>query len=539
MHITKIVIDQFRSIEHAEVFPSNFNVIVGQNNHGKTNVFEALNWFYTNKGDVSQIRFGRAGSAEVSVEVEFTDVQSALSSMKNDRNRASIEKVIGSEDSIRAKRSSLDARTRKIFDPKNNVWLDRNPTGFDSAFNDLLPLLEYVDTSTHLSDVAKYSKTSPIGTMLAGVLMALLETSQPYKDFRKKFDDLFTAPGSDIRVELDKIGTQVTLYIAKQFSDCTKVTFQITEPAFEELLKGCMTEIDDGIPTPADEKGDGMQRALMLAILQAYADFRRNGEASGKRFLFLIDEAELHLHPTAQRHLKMALRDIVAGGDQVFINTHSSVLVVDDFTEQTIFCVEKCDKKSTVIPVNSTSKPAIIYELLGGSPADLLLPRNFLIVEGKSDHIFIKAVIERFYAHKPTVQIVFSEGDFEKQRESMNAINSVYAPLAQNPIYKDRLVILCDHPHPTKQAGFDTFKDAYPALISNEQLHVLPMQSLEEYYAGQYKKTNTEVADLGRHMGSKRELARHVGKNITQAEFEQEMPVVMAALNQCWAKAYS
>ncbi|MGC2607046.1 MAG: AAA family ATPase, partial [Silvibacterium sp.] len=440
MHITKIVIDQFCSIEHTELCPSNFNVLVGQNNHGKTNVFEAMNWFYTNKGNPDQIRFGRTGKAEVSVEVEFAGVQSALASMKNDKNRASIEKVIGTEDWIRAKRSSLDPKIRKIFDPRNNVWLDKNPTGFDSAFNDLLPLLEYVDTSTHLSDVAKYSKTSPIGTMLAGVLMALLETSQPYKDFRQKFDDLFTAPDSDVRIELDKIGAEVTLYIAKQFPDCTKVIFQITEPAFEELLKGCTTEIDDGILTSAEEKGDGMQRALMLAILQSYADFRRRGEASGKRFLFLIDEAELHLHPTAQRHLKMALRDIASGGDQVFINTHSSVLVADDFSEQTIFCVEKSDRKSAVTPIDSAGKPAIIYELLGGSPADLLLPRNFLIVEGKSDQIFIKAVIDRFYTHQPALQIIFSEGDFEKQRESMNAINLVYAALAQNPIYRDKLV---------------------------------------------------------------------------------------------------
>lgn len=540
MLITKLVIDQFCSIEHAEVSPSIFNVLVGQNNHGKTNFFEALNWFYTNKGDVDkQLRFGRKGNAEVSVEVEFAGVQAALASMKNEKNRASIEKVIGTEDWIRAKRTSVDPKIRKIFDPKANAWLDKNPTGFDAAFNDLLPMLEYVDTSTHLSDVAKFSKTSPIGTMLAGVLMALLETSQPYREFRQKFDELFSSPGSDVRIELDKIGSQVTVYIAKQFPDCTSVTFQITEPAFEELLKGCTTEIDDGIVTSAVEKGDGMQRALMLAILQTYADFRRKGEASGKCFLFLIDEAELHLHPTAQRHLKNALKDIAEGGDQVFINTHSSVLVADDFEGQSIFCVEKRNMRSAVEPVSSAEKPEIIYELLGGSPSDLLLPRNFLIVEGRSDQLFIKAVIDRFYRDKPPVQIVFSEGDFEKQRESMNAINAAFAPLAQNPIYREKLVILCDAPHSSKRSDFETFRKSYEALVANNQLHVLPVPSLEEYYPGKFKKTSDEVKDLGKQLGLKRELARHVGKNVTQAEFESEMPAVLGALAQCWSNAYS
>lgn len=514
-------------------------MLVGQNNHGKTNVFEALAWFYNGKGEVNKLRFGRKGNAEVSVEVEFSGLQAALPLMKNEKNRASLEKVFGTEDGFRAKRVGSDPRLRKIFGPTEQAWLDKNPTGFDTAFNDLLPIFEYVDTGTHLTDVAKFSKTSAIGTMLSGVLIALLEKSEPYQEFRQKFDELFSHPESDVRVELDNIGGQVTIYIAKQFPDCTNVIFQIAEPAFEDLLKGCTTEVDDGIKTNAEEKGDGMQRALMLAILQTYADFRRKGEAAGKQFIFLIDEAELHLHPTAQRHLKNALRDISSGGDQVFINTHSSVLVADEFTEQSIFCVEKSNGKSALVPVGESDKPAVIYELLGGSPADLLLPRNFLIVEGKSDHIFIKCLIDRFYPNQPPIQIIFSEGDFEKQRESMDAINKVFAPLRQNPIYTSKLVILCDAPHPSKQTDFNQFVNSYQALTTNGQLYILPTPSIEEYYPTQYRQTAAQVTDLGKRMGLKRELARHVGNNVTQIEFESEMPILKAALDKCWAEAFS
>lgn len=282
-----------------------------------------------------------------------------------------------------------------------------------------------------------------------------------------------------------------------------------------------------------------MQRALMLAILQTYADFRKRGEAKGKQLLFLIDEAELHLHPTGQRNLKLALRDIALGGDQVFLNTHSSVLVADDFPQQTVFSVEKTDGETTVSQVNPTGKPAVIYELLGGSPSDLLLPRNFLIVEGRSDQLFIKTIIDRFYGDRPVLQIIFSEGDFEKQRESMNAINTVFAPLAQNPIYRNKLVILCDHPHSSKQADFEEFTRNYPWLVRQSQLFVLPTQSLEEYYAGTYHQTAANVEQLGRQLGLKREMAKHVGNNISQTEFESEMSVIKDALESCWAKAYA
>lgn len=50
-----------------------------------------------------------------------------------------------------------------------------------------------------------------------------------------------------------------------------------------------------------------MQRALMLAIIQVYADYRKENEDLGKSFLFFIDEAEPHLHPAAQRKLKSLL----------------------------------------------------------------------------------------------------------------------------------------------------------------------------------------------------------------------------------------
>ena len=95
MHISKLTIDHFCSIEHAEAVPTMFNVLVGQNNHGKTNVFAALDWFYSGKGDIGKLRFSRHGDAEVVVEVEFSNVQAALAAMKNDKNKASIEKVIG------------------------------------------------------------------------------------------------------------------------------------------------------------------------------------------------------------------------------------------------------------------------------------------------------------------------------------------------------------------------------------------------------------------------------------------------------------
>ncbi len=122
----------------------------------------------------------------------------------------------------------------------------------------------------------------------------------------------------------------------------------------------------------------------------------------------MIDEAELHLHPSAQRALKKALVDI-SETDQVFVNTHSSVLVVDDAPEQLILRVEKTSGITSVKPISNLEKIDVVFDLLGGSPSDLLLPRNFILVEGKSDFVFLADVIKRFYSDQfKGLKILFS-----------------------------------------------------------------------------------------------------------------------------------
>ena len=108
-------------------------------------------------------------------------------------------------------------------------------------------------------EVAKYGKNTPIANMLSGVLSAILEQNKDYAAFRGKFDELFTAPESEVRVKLDELSGKVRVCLEKQFPDTNKVVFEVAEPVFEDLLKNFDTSIDDGVYTDADEKGDGMQ----------------------------------------------------------------------------------------------------------------------------------------------------------------------------------------------------------------------------------------------------------------------------------------
>ncbi|MBU0951931.1 MAG: ATP-binding protein [Elusimicrobia bacterium] len=427
-------------------------------------------------------------------------------------------------------RTSTAEKVILIFDVKNNEF--KNITGFDKAIYDFIPKLEYVDTKLCLEDVSRYGKNTPITNMLSGVLDVILEQSEKYRNFKDKFEELFGADDSEIRTELNSLGNKVKIYLTKQFPDCSEIKFNVSEPDFQDLIKNLTTSVDDGVETGAFEKGDGMQRALMLAIIQTYADYRREHEALNKSFIFLIDEGELHLHPSAQRNLKKALVELSNKGDQVFLNTHSSVLISDEEQGQNIFKVEKNDKRTEITQIENEEKPYIIYDLLGGSPADLLLPKNFFIVEGKSDYEFISRVLKRHYTDKPSVQIIIACGDLSQAERSLNSVEQIFKPIGKS-IYKDKVVLLCDKQNDT--AKWQSLLNAYPNL--NERAFQLTVSNLEEYYPSSWKKTSDEVGRMSSHQ--KKNLAKEVGDAIEKNVFENEMEIVFKALTKCWEKAFN
>lgn len=533
MRISRIHVENYRSIKGVVVEPTEFSVFVGQNNHGKTNFFEAIEWFFTAKSSLEEERFCKDSQAQIRVQIDFSGVETSdIDKLKTEANRTKIRAMLGEETEFSVIKSSSDHKRKYVVNGEDKG----NPSGLDTAINEFLPKLEYINTRIRLDDVAKYKDKNPIGAMLSGVLTAIIESSEDYRKFKDQFATLFEGESSEVRAELNKLGGVVEVYLKKQFPDGTRVKFTVNPPLFTDLLKSFDTAVDDGIETRAEAKGDGMQRAIMLSIIQAFAEYRR-AQLGGGSFLFLIDEAELHLHPSAQRALKRALLDICAT-DQVLVNTHSSVLVADEDPKQRVFRVEKEERVTAIQEVDQQGRADVVYELLGGSPTDLLLPRNFLIVEGKSEFEFLSAVVRRFYAEECRgIKVIFGGGDIEEQEASMLAVHKVLVPLtdAENPVYRDRVVVLIDRPNDKQSSKYELFKKGYPYMYDCNRVFELPKHSLEEYYPEPFTKTSEELKSFGKQ---KVPYAREVGAKISRDQFESEMPLLHAAMSRCVELAF-
>lgn len=534
MKISEIAVHNYRSIKNTTISPSAFSAFVGQNNHGKTNLFEAIEWFYDAKSTPIECYFEKNKDLTVSVEITYIDVtDDDIEKLKTDASKTRIRTLLGAESSFGIRKTSVDHKRVYLVGGEEKP----SPTGFDATINEFLPRLEYINTRIRVEDVSKYKEKNPIGQMLSGVLESIVTMSPEYRAFEDQFSRLFESDESEVRVRLNELGNEVGEFLQKQFPGDSKVRFTVVPPSFSDLLKSFETTVDDGVVTSAEDKGDGMQRAIMLSILQAYSNFRRT-QLVGTKFLFLIDEAELHLHPTAQRLLKMALLEI-SETDQVMINTHSSVLVADDHELQQIFQVEKENHETKITPVKGIDKINVIFDLLGGSPQDLLLPRNFLIVEGRSEFELLKGLIARFYADDfQGIKVIYANGDLERQERTIDSITLALKPFVggSTSIYRDRIVLIIDQPNEAQQSNYESFKAEHSHLFETGRVFELPTHSLEEYYPVPWRLTSNEVRGIAHDRRAKPKLAREVAEGMSKENFESQMSEIYAAMlksNEC------
>ena len=97
MKITRIEVENFKSIERYDFEVDDFNVFIGKNNHGKTNLFDALDWFDSGK-TASNFYRNNDSTLTVTVRVHFNEAQEGLSSLPDGAYKTKIAGLLGEQD---------------------------------------------------------------------------------------------------------------------------------------------------------------------------------------------------------------------------------------------------------------------------------------------------------------------------------------------------------------------------------------------------------------------------------------------------------
>ncbi|NDK09020.1 AAA family ATPase, partial [Candidatus Gracilibacteria bacterium] len=361
MYIKKIKVKNFKCFEENEIefsIPngkegSGLNIFVGENNSGKSSLFEAIH-FIRNQSKKDVRKIGKDDGNEFYVEQTFVgNIEHNIDNFVQDNKKESFKKCLIKEDGkicFKVKRDfKNESEAKKILFMEDGVY--RNSTGIDGVFQKFFQISN-IWADTNPENESKFGSTTICGNLLADISEKFKTDNKEYDNFLLEFNKMFNDDSSGLQLDLNKVASETEEILNEQFGSA-KLKFKFNNPEPNILFKNIQILVNDGEETDISEKGHGLQRAVILSLLQVYAKRItqiEDGEGNvviKPHFLF-IDEPEMGLHPQAQKKLFNALK-VLSKTHQIFINTHSENFISLDVIEN----IYKFNNKDDKITINS------------------------------------------------------------------------------------------------------------------------------------------------------------------------------------------
>ncbi len=400
MKIIEVNIHHWRSICNLTLTTEDLMIFIGQNNHGKSNIMSAILFFF---GEIAidNLDFHR-NSDETFVEMLFTDLDEIdattfkkyITAKKTMRIRKkasrgaspsyhgyienpteewlheeSIGKYSKREDAEKlplvhllpesgriTKENFKQAQDQYIQEHHNdltfNYELETGPfLGANNVAKGILGDVYFVPSVKKAEDDLSAKGKSVFSALYARVLNKMSETNAQFREAKERITSLMrilnriNEDGSENRERPTEL-TSFEESLQKELENWnTKIDVEITPPNIDDFFKvGATVWVDDGIRTDVSRKGQGLQRALIFALIHALAKLTRHERESTQRgnekneatttarkasrsSYFFFEEPELFLHPQAQRELFDSLLQLSRGENQVLLCTHSSSFI--------------------------------------------------------------------------------------------------------------------------------------------------------------------------------------------------------------------
>jgi len=211
-----------------------------------------------------------------------------------------------------------------------DAWAD-NPKGYAGVLKGTLPHFLYIPAVRDITDEAKVTKSNPFGRLLYELFSKISdEQKETLGGVLSNVQNKLNRTGGTERLE-SVVATEKRLndYLNEYMDGDLEIEFQA--PTLEVLLTTPHLYADDGFRNVVENKGHGMQRAIIFSILRCYSELVTGQGASRKRStIFAIEEPELYMHPQAQRNIRRVFQKITNSKDsmdQIIFATHSALLL--------------------------------------------------------------------------------------------------------------------------------------------------------------------------------------------------------------------
>lgn len=413
MIIRKVHIQGFRSIkEPLELNLQQVNALIGANNCGKSNILSAIyrvlgrdwvtkNTFFENDvynedydtDIIIDFEFDEPFQYEqyVGIPVEIPKVRFFYTRYKKGENSGE----------RRLEKQCLQLNDKPVFGFKSRPKKGEQPqmvplTTIPQELQEAFPVI-FIGTDRNLKNQLPSSRNSILGTLMKDINADfenpenLIEVGKSgsgkmlprIERFKQAIDEAIRTLRTDEFLALEKAIKDNALkqlgFNPETESEKLDLYFNpLSSLEFYKSLEIYVKEHEYNIN--ATELGAGFQNAIVLAILKAFEDRKKQGA------LFLIEEPEMYLHPQMQRSLYKTIRQIGETNQVIYITHSPHFVTIPEFNE--IVIVSKNNdgthiKKST-LQTSDALKNKFRKEL-DPERNEMFFARKLLIVEGDTE----------------------------------------------------------------------------------------------------------------------------------------------------------
>ncbi|MEE1898387.1 ATP-binding protein [Flavobacterium rakeshii] len=398
MKLISFSVKNYRSISTAYKLPlTDYTVIVGPNNEGKSNILKALGLTLSFLTGVNRpLRTKRVGFLSYSYRTRSGNINRfdydwdrdfPINLQKTEPDGKSeficeLELNITELEEFRKKiKINLNTNLRaKITIGKEDIKFDFliKGKGKESLNKKRSEIFNFLSEKLLLQYIPAI-RTSELAINIVENLLekelSTLENNVEFKEVIKKINKLQ-------QPILRKISRNLKDSITGFIPDVKSISIKNRENVGRLISTSCSVYVNDGIETDLQFKGDGVISLTAISLLQYFS----SQGSLDKGLVLLLEEPESHLHPKAIHNLKKVLYEI-SKTNQVIITTHSPIII------------ERFNIKHNIIVENGKAIPANdinnIRKSLGITMSDNLSSAYLaLLLEGNEDIILMKSWLE-------------------------------------------------------------------------------------------------------------------------------------------------